>query len=189
MREYIRECFTEHIDILEKQKNEFVEKVFSFSQMLVSAFQTKNKILLAGNGGSAADAQHIAAEFVGRFMLKRPSLPAIALTTDTSVLTSVGNDFGFEKIFSRQIEGLGKSGDILILLSTSGNSENLLQAASAAKKMSINTIGFLGKDGGKLAGVLDGSIVVATQNTPRIQEMHITIGHILCDMVEREMQI
>ncbi|SHI03305.1 D-sedoheptulose 7-phosphate isomerase [Chryseolinea serpens] len=139
------------------------------------------KILLAGNGGSAADCQHIAAEFVGRYKRTRCALPAIALTTDTSIITAIGNDFGFAEIFGRQVSALGCEQDILILISTSGNSENLLRAAAAARQNRMFTAAFLGKDGGALAACVDLPIVVPGTETARIQEAHILIGHILCE--------
>ncbi len=142
------------------------------------------KLFFCGNGGSAADAQHLAAEYVVRFHKERKPFPALALTTDTSVLTAGANDFGFETIFSRQLEALGARGDFLFLHSTSGESENLIQAALAAKSMGIQTVAFLAKGGGRLASVADRAIVIPTQSTPRAQEMHLTLGHIICELVE-----
>lgn len=143
-----------------------------------------NKILLCGNGGSASDAQHIAAEFVGRFVSERRGLPAIALTTDTSILTAVGNDYGFETIFKRQVEALGAEGDILIGFSTSGNSANVVKALEAAQALGITTVGFLGGSGGVCKSLCDYCFVVDSSETARIQEMHITLGHILCGLVD-----
>jgi D-sedoheptulose 7-phosphate isomerase len=142
------------------------------------------KLLFCGNGGSAADAQHLAAEYIVRFQKERRPLPAIALTTDTSVLTACGNDFGFEAVFSRQVEALGAEGDLLFLHSTSGESENLIRAAVAAKSMGIRTVAFLAKGGGRLASLVDLAIVIPTRSTPRAQEMHLTLGHIVCELVE-----
>jgi len=141
---------------------------------------------LFGNGGSAADAQHIAAELVGQYKLKRKSLPAIALTTNTSILTSIGNDYGFDKIFERQIESLVTNKDIAIGISTSGNSENVLRGILKAKKIGAKTIAFTGNDGGKLKGAVDILLNIPSNNTPRVQEAHITIGHIICGIVESE---
>jgi len=144
-----------------------------------------NKILLFGNGGSAADAQHLAAEFVNRFMLERPPLPAIALTTDTSVLTSIGNDYGYVEIFAKQVKALGRDGDVAIVLSTSGNSPNVLRGVEACKKKGIVTIGLTGGDGGKLGAEVDHHLQVsASRLSPRIQETHITIGHVICELVD-----
>lgn len=152
------------------------------------ALMKGNKIMLMGNGGSAADCQHIAAEFVGRFKLERRSYPALALTTDTSILTAVANDYSFDAVFSRQVEGLGKKGDILFGISTSGNSSNIISAVKLAKKRSILTVGLLGKDGGALKDLVDLPIVVSVQNTARIQECHMLIAHVLCDIVEKNLK-
>lgn len=143
-----------------------------------------NKLLLCGNGGSAADAQHLAAEFVNRFMMDRPPLPAIALTTDSSILTSVGNDFSFHQIFSKQVEALGRPGDMLIAISTSGNSANILNALNAARERSVVTLGLAGGTGGKMAPLCDRLIAVAGKNTALIQEVHITVGHLLCALTD-----
>jgi D-sedoheptulose 7-phosphate isomerase len=145
------------------------------------------KLLLFGNGGSAADAQHLAAEFVGRFVVERPGLAAIALTTDSSILTAVANDYGFERVFSRQIEALARPGDVAIGISTSGNSPNVIEAVNKAKEQNLKTIGLVGKDGGALAGCVDLAITVSSTNTARVQECHIAIGHILCELVENEL--
>jgi len=146
------------------------------------------KLLLCGNGGSAADAQHIAAEYVVRFSKERAALPAIALTTDTSILTAEGNDHGFESIFSRQIEALGAAGDLLLLHSTSGESENLLRAADTARTRGLRTVALLAKGGGRLKDRVDLALVVPTDVTARAQEMHIAIEHIVCDLVDRDVQ-
>jgi len=157
--------------------------------LIVAALKKKKKLLLCGNGGSAADAQHIATEFVIRMSheFERPAIPAIALTTDTSNLTAGSNDLGFENVFARSVEALGASGDVLIAISTSGNSENILRAIRKAKKKNVVTIGLLGKDGGRAKALCDHTIVVPSEDTQRIQEGHITIGHIICGLVEREM--
>ncbi len=150
---------------------------------------TKGSVLfLFGNGGSAADAQHIAAEFINRFKIERQSLPAIALSTDTSVITSIGNDYSFDDIFSKQIIALGKKGDIAFGISTSGNSPNVLKAFSAAKNKGLFTIGLLGKDGGKALSMVDLAIVIDHTDTPRIQEAHITIGHIICSIIDHRIK-
>jgi len=156
-------------------------------EMLVTAIKEGNKVLLFGNGGSAADAQHIAAEFVGRFAFDRPALPALALTVDTSSLTAIGNDYGFNQIFARQIEALGRAGDVAVGISTSGNSPNVIDGLRAAQKMAIHTIGLAGGTGGKMKGSVDYCLCVPSSQTPRIQECHILIGHILSELVELEM--
>ncbi len=147
---------------------------------------TTNKTILAGNGGSAADAQHIAAELVGRYGFDRPSIPSLALTTDTSNLTAIGNDYGYDKVFSRQLEGMGQSGDIFFGISTSGNSLNIINAFTSAKEKNITTVALVGRDGGEMAKIADHAIIVPSDSTPRIQESHILIGHILCDIIEKE---
>jgi D-sedoheptulose 7-phosphate isomerase len=152
--------------------------------LMVSALAAGGKVMLCGNGGSAADSQHMAAELVGRFVKERRALAAVALTTDTSALTSIGNDYGFEDVFARQVAGLGRAGDCLIAISTSGNSRNVIRAAQAARSLGIHTIGLLGRDGGELARHCDVPIVVPSTTTARIQEAHIFIGHTLCAMVE-----
>lgn len=153
----------------------------------LDALQRDNKILLCGNGGSAADSQHLAAELVSRYKRNRRALPAIALTTDSSILTSAGNDYGYEYTFSRQVEALGRKGDVLIAISTSGNSPNVLRAVKMANKMSITTVGFTGEKGGDLIDLVDLCFNVPSSNTPRIQEVHITAGHALCDILEQEL--
>ena len=159
------------------------------AQAIIHAYRAKHKILIAGNGGSAADSQHLAAEFVNRFNFDRPGLPAIALTTDTSILTSVSNDSGFNMLFSRQIEALGMEGDLFLGLSTSGNSPNIIEALSVCRKEKIFSIGLSGSDGGKMKDLCDICIMVPSDETPRIQEAHILIGHIICSLVEEELFI
>ncbi len=151
---------------------------------ILKAFKSGHKILLCGNGGSAADAQHIAAEFIARFKRERRSLPAIALTTDTSILTAIANDYEYDKVFSRQIEGLGQKGDILIAISTSGNSANVLEAVKQAKAQELIAIGFAGFSGGKLKDLVDLAYVVPSKKTPHVQEMHITALHAISEVVE-----
>jgi D-sedoheptulose 7-phosphate isomerase len=144
-----------------------------------------NKVMLFGNGGSAADAQHLAAEFVNRFLLERPPLPAIALSTDTSILTSIGNDYGYAEVFAKQVKALGREGDVAIALSTSGNSPNVLRAVEVCKKTGIITVGLTGGDGGKLGAMVDHHLrVAASRLSPRIQETHILIGHVICELVD-----
>lgn len=155
--------------------------------VLAACLRGGGKLLVCGNGGSAADAQHFAAELVGRFLIERRALAAIALTTDTSILTALGNDYGFDLIFARQIEALACPGDIVIAISTSGNSPNLLLAVDKARSLGCTTIGLLGRDGGKTAAGVDLPLIVPVDETPRIQEMHELIVHILCDLVERDL--
>jgi D-sedoheptulose 7-phosphate isomerase len=154
------------------------------AMMLIEAIQAGKKLLLFGNGGSAADAQHIAAEFVNRFQMERRAIAAIALTTDTSTLTSISNDSSFEFVFSRQLEALGHAGDVAIAITTSGNSPNILRGVEAARQLGLRTIGLLGRDGGQVKSLVDLPLIVEHHSTSRIQEVHITIGHILCDLVE-----
>jgi D-sedoheptulose 7-phosphate isomerase len=166
---------------------DLIARVSQAAEMLVSAFERGKKVLLFGNGGSAADAQHIAAEFVGRFAFDRPALPALALSVNSSCLTAIGNDYGFDSVFARQIEALGNPGDVVIGISTSGNSLNVLMALSAAKKLGLSTIAFTGCPGGRLANAgtpVDCCISVPSNDTPRIQECHILIGHIISELVE-----
>jgi D-sedoheptulose 7-phosphate isomerase len=153
----------------------------------VKALRNGNKILLAGNGGSAADAQHLACEFVSRFYFDRPGLAAIALTTDTSALTAIGNDYGFDRLFSRQIDALGREGDVFIGLSTSGNSPNVLKALGEGRSKGLITIGLTGQGGGKMAALCDHCLRMPSSETPKIQEGHIVVGHVICALIEREM--
>src|SRR5438552_1157465 len=165
--------------------SEVVSGMARVTEILIEAFKKGNKPLLFGNGGSAADAQHIAAEFVGRFAFNRPALPALALSVNTSAVTAIGNDYGFDLVFSRQIEALGRPGDVAIGISTSGNSANVLRAASVAKGMGLHTVGLTGCTGGKLKNAVDYCICVPSNETPRIQECHILIGHIISELVEQ----
>ncbi len=169
-----------HAAVVSAVRETLVRPIQDAAELVVQCFRGGGKVLLCGNGGSAADAQHIAAEFVGRFVTERASLPAIALTTDTSALTAIANDYGYDRVFSRQVQGLGKRGDVLVAISTSGNSPNVLEAVAAAKSLGIPSIGLLGRDGGKLRKVVDLPIVVPAAETARIQECHILVGHLLC---------
>lgn len=161
--------------------------VAAIAGMVVETLRRGNKLLLCGNGGSAADAQHIAAEFVSRFRRERPGLPAIALTTDTSVLTAIGNDYGYERVFARQIEALGRPGDLAIGISTSGESASVIAAMRAARAGGLATAGFSGATGGALRDQVDICLCVPSQHTARIQEAHITVAHIVCEIAEREL--
>ncbi len=161
-----------------------VSTIAEVCTLLVDSLDKGNKVLLFGNGGSAADAQHIAAEFVGRFAFDRRALPALALSVNTSCLTAIGNDYGFDFVFSRQIEALGRAGDVAIGISTSGNSQNVLQGLSAARKLGLSTVALTGRNGGKLKGSVDHCICAPSDETPRIQECHLLIGHIISELVE-----
>jgi len=186
MKNFIKKQIKDSKDVKEKILND--EKLLSLieevGQKAVEVYKNGNKTLIAGNGGSAADAQHIAGEFVSKFYFDRPGIPSIALTTDTSILTAIGNDYGYEKLFSRQIEANGKKGDMFIGISTSGNSQNVIEGIKTAKKMSIITVGLTGESGGKMKDLCDYCICVPSKETPRIQESHILIGHIICSIVE-----
>ena len=185
MNKIIENELKENILTKEKILAECVGTIEKIGDALSRALKGGKKILFCGNGGSAADAQHIAAELVGRFCQEREALPAIALTTDTSILTCLGNDYGYDRIFSRQIEALGQAGDVLVALTTSGNSQNILAALQAAKSKGVRTIVLTGKDGGKARGLADIALVIPSSNTQRIQESHITVGHILCSLIEQ----
>jgi D-sedoheptulose 7-phosphate isomerase len=163
------------------------EKILEVIELCVDTLKNGNKIIFCGNGGSAADSQHLAAELVSRFNFDRPALPAIALTTDTSALTAIGNDYGYEKVFSRQLEAIGKNGDILFGFSTSGRSKNIILAFEIAKKMNIKTVGMLGFDGRDIGKISDFSINIPSNETPKIQEGHACIGHIICGLIEEIM--
>jgi D-sedoheptulose 7-phosphate isomerase len=162
-----------------------VATIVRVSEILIDSLQAGKKVLLFGNGGSAGDAQHIAAEFVGRFAFDRPALPALALSVNTSCLTAIGNDYGFDLVFSRQIEALGHRGDVAIGISTSGNSPNVLRALSVGKKTGLHTVAFTGCGGGELKDAVDHCICVPSNETPRIQECHILIGHVIAQLVEQ----
>jgi D-sedoheptulose 7-phosphate isomerase len=184
MKEKIKKAFEESATVKLEFIKENVDMIAEASKLLSDTFNRGNKLVLFGNGGSAADASHIAAEFVNRFKKERPSLPAIALNTDTAVLTSIANDYDFSEIFARQIKALALEGDVVIAISTSGDSLNVLKAVDAAKKKKLKIIIFTGAKGGKLASKADYAFTVKSSNTPRIQETHITLGHVLCQMVE-----
>jgi D-sedoheptulose 7-phosphate isomerase len=163
------------------------EKIVDAANVIAESLKSGGKVLLFGNGGSAADAQHLAAEFVGRFVLERGPLPGIALTTDSSILTAVGNDYGFDQVFVRQVLALGRPGDVAIGISTSGNSPNVIKAVQAAAERGLRTIGLAGRDGGALAKAVEIAITVPSKNTARIQECHIAVGHVLCELVEEDL--
>ncbi len=176
----------EHLSVMNRL-TDFADRIETIADLIAKSLQSGNKIMFCGNGGSAADSQHLAAEFIGRFVDDRPPLAAMALSTDTSALTCIGNDYGFDYIFERQVIGVGRAGDVLLAISTSGNSKNVIRAVNAAKKMGIVTIGFLGRDGGELAALVDFPLVIPSQCTAHIQEAHIFLGHCLCEMVEKKL--
>ena len=166
---------------------EFQDKLVAAGQACIDCMRSGNKVMLAGNGGSAADAQHIAGEFVSRFAFDRPGLPSIALTTDTSILTAIGNDYGYERLFARQIQAHSKAGDVFVAYSTSGNSPNIIAALKEAQDLGVVTIGLTGNRGGAMVELCDHVFEVPSSDTPKIQEVHALIGHILCGVVENEL--
>ncbi len=170
---------------IQAKKTLNIELISQAATAFIQTYQTGNKVMLAGNGGSATDAQHIAAEMVGRFMKDRRALPALSFAENISSLTAIGNDYGYENVFSRQLEAFAQSGDLFIGLSTSGNSENVIRALQVAKEKGLRTIGFTGKDGGKMGKLVDIHLNVQSSDTARIQESHILMGHILCDLLEK----
>jgi len=186
-KKLIMKSLQESIILQEKIIGSLIGEISKAAQRITLAIEEKNKILIFGNGGSAADAQHFAAELIGRFKKNRNPLPAIALTTDTSIITSVGNDYGFSDIFSRQVEGLAKVKDVVVGISTSGNSINVIKAIRKGKEIGCFSIALLGKDGGIMKEVTDLPIIVPSYNTPKIQEAHITIIHIICDLIEHNL--
>lgn len=188
MKKSIIEHFQESMRVKQGFLRDNLETLTQAIDVLVRAFQRGNKLLLFGNGGSAADAQHIAAEFVNRFMIERPPLPAIALTTDTSILTSIANDYSYNEVFAKQVQALGKQGDVAVALSTSGNSSNVIAAIDACKKLSITTIGLTGGTGGQMAGKVEFLLNVSEgRNSARIQETHILVAHVICDLVDQRL--
>jgi len=169
------------------EDTQLLQQVTTMGHLLIDRYRQGNKLLIAGNGGSAADAQHIAAEFVSRFNFDRPGLPALALTTDTSILTAVGNDYGYDRLFSRQVEANGVAGDVFLGISTSGNSANVLEALRACRDKGVTSFGLTGETGGSMLELCDYCLCVPSRDTPRIQEAHILIGHTFCAMVETAM--
>jgi len=189
MDKVIKECLGESIKVKTEILNDLslVNRIKKISLMIIEAYKNKKKLVLFGNGGSAGDAQHIAGELVNKFKLERGALPAIAFTTDTSILTSIANDYDYQKVFARQVEALVNEGDVVIGISTSGASLNVIKGVEVAKERGAKTIGFTGKDGGKLAKIVDLALKVPSDDTPRIQEAHITILHIICYLIEKEL--
>ena len=187
MENIILKRFKESIEVKNRFLKENLPRLIEVVKLISQTFEAGNKVFFFGNGGSAADAQHLAAEFVNRYVIDRPSLPAIALTTDTSILTSIANDAAFTEVFARQIRALGKEGDVAIGISTSGTSSNVIRAFEVSKEMGIKTVALTGNDGGIIGKIADFSLVVSSTSTPRIQEAHILIGHIICEMVEHQL--
>ncbi len=183
MKDALIRMFKEGADLRLKMAETMTDDILAAAKAIAGAFRSGGKLLLFGNGGSAADAQHIAAEFINRFLIERPPLPAIALTTDTSVLTSISNDYAFDEIFSKQLKALCRKGDIAVGISTSGSSGNVLKGFQVCRKLGVTTIA-LTREGGKMASRADIALCVPHRETPRIQEAHITIGHILCDLTD-----
>ena len=184
MENIIKKILASSLEINDEFISENSSKIGMVAEKIASAFLGDRKLLICGNGGSAADAQHMAAEFVNRFQLERPPLPAMALTTDTSVITSIGNDYSFEDVFSKQVKALGIEGDVLLALSTSGNSKNVLSAVEVANKQGLYTVGMLGNKGGKLLAAVDMALIVKSDVTARVQEAHILAEHIICHLVD-----
>jgi D-sedoheptulose 7-phosphate isomerase len=186
MHDRVIKAFDESAEVQRRFVRDYAEQIILMAQLIARALRQGRKLLLFGNGGSATDASHLAAEFVGRYQRDRVPLPAIALATDMAALTCIGNDYGYDEIFSRQIRAHGQHGDIAIAISTSGNSPNVLKGVETAKAMSLTTIGWTGHAGGKLAGLVDYAFIVPSTVTARIQETHLTLGHVLCELIEDE---
>jgi len=187
MKEEIKAQLRSHCEVITALERELTPAIESAALLLVAALGSGKKLLVMGNGGSAADAQHFVAEIVGRFKLERPALPALALTTDSSILTAIGNDYGYDRVFSRQVEAHAVAGDVVVGISTSGNSPNVQLALELAVQRGCRTVALLGRDGGSIKDVAELSLVVPSHDTPRIQEGHIAIIHIVCDLVEKEL--
>ena len=184
MENEIKSLFDKNIALHQAAKETLVAKIAEAADLIINAYGQGKKLLLCGNGGSAADAQHIAAELVGRFKKERRGLPAVALTTDTSIMTSVANDYWYDLLFARQVEALGDKDDVLIGISTSGNSANIVRAIEAARFKGLKTIGFLGSGGGKLKDLVDVALIVPSEESDRTQEVHILMGHIICHLID-----
>ncbi len=184
MKNTIQKEFESHLETIQKVINLSVTDLEAAAFLIIEVLQKGNKVLICGNGGSAADAQHFSAELTGRYKSERRGLPSIALSTDTSALTAIGNDYGFDRVFSRQVEALGTCGDVVIGISTSGNSRNIIEALKSAKKLGCKTIGLSGRDGGEMNSICDINVIVPSDDTPRIQEMHILFIHSICQIVD-----
>ena len=186
MQDWIKQILEEKVDLLAQlETGSYLKELELVGLKMIETLNNGGKIILAGNGGSAADAQHFAGEIVGRFTMERNSLPAMSLCVDPSVVTCIANDYGYEEVFARQIDGMGNAGDLFVGISTSGNSENIIRAINTCKKKKIATVGLLGKNGGKLQGLCDYSLTVPSNSTPRIQEVHTLSVHLLCEMIEK----
>jgi D-sedoheptulose 7-phosphate isomerase len=181
--------FNSHIETIESVRNILTEQIITIANVMAQSLSNGGSIFWCGNGGSAADSQHLAAELVGRFKNNRRALRSIALTTDSSVLTCIANDYSYDDIFARQVEALGRPGDLLIGISTSGNSENVLRALKTAKEFNLVTVALLGKGGGSVKDLADHALVIPSDSTARIQEAHILIGHIFCELIEQELSL
>ncbi len=187
MKKIIENEFQTHLETIKKVIETMQDSLEKASKLAVDTLKNGNKILIFGNGGSAADAQHIAAELVNRYKTERRALPAIAITTDTSILTSIGNDYGYDRVFDRQVESLASKGDLLIGISTSGNSANVINAFKVGKEKGCKIIGFSGRDGGAMNEYCNVNLIVPSNDTPRIQEMHILFGHTICQIIDNEL--
>ncbi len=187
MKNVIENEFLGHLETIQKVIETMSEPLSEASKVTVDALKNGKKVLLFGNGGSAADAQHIAAELTGRYKTERRGLPGIALTTDTSALTAIGNDYGYDRVFDRQVESLAQEGDVLIGISTSGNSANVINAFKVGQEIGCKIIGFTGRDGGAMNDYCDVNLIVPSNDTPRIQEMHILFGHTICQIIDNEL--
>ena len=187
MKQTIKNEFTSHLETINKVIETMEENLQKASELAVETLKNGNKILICGNGGSAADAQHIAAELTGRYKTERRGLPGIALTTDTSALTAIGNDYGYDRVFDRQVESLANKGDLIIGISTSGNSKNVINALNVGKELGCKTLGLTGRDGGAMNDICDINLVIPSNDTPRIQEMHILFGHTICQIIDDEL--
>jgi D-sedoheptulose 7-phosphate isomerase len=184
MRDKILKSFKDSISVKQKFVDEYMETIIEVSRLIADTLNNGSKLLLFGNGGSACDASHIAAEFINRFQRERPAFPAIALNTDVAVITSIANDYGYSSIFERQLKALAQDGDVVIAISTSGTSPNVIKAVEAATRKGLKVVAMTGAKGDKLASMSDYVFAVPSHDTPRVQETHITLGHVLCQMVE-----
>jgi D-sedoheptulose 7-phosphate isomerase len=189
MKQVIKKQFIEHIEIFNISMNDLISSIEDAAQLCIESINNGGKILLIGNGGSAADAQHIAAELVGRYKAERNAIPAIALTTDSSILTSISNDYGYSNVFARQVEALANKLDVIIAISTSGNSKNVINALKVANQIGCKSIGLTGSTGGKLRETCNVNLIVPSEDTARIQEIHIFIGHTICHLIEGKVKI
>lgn len=188
MRDRIKDILLESIQVKEELLRTRIGQIIEITELLIECLKKDGKVILFGNGGSASDSQHIAAELVGKFKKDRTAMAAIALTTNTSILTSIANDYGYTEVFAKQIEAMGKKDDVAIAISTSGKAKNVIAAVKLARKMGLKTVAFTGGDGGELVKLVDVSLVVPSSITARIQEAHITVGHIICELVEQTLR-